>query len=274
MEPKASELSNQVRTINDAHQAALELPTDLQMLTDAKKEVETSRANAASSAKQASDGLEKINKAVAEITGASAESDKLLANIAGAYSAATTTGLAASFAERAKSLGTTTWVWVGLLVSALLAGAAIGYFRLQTMQQLMSKPAITVEFLWLNAAMSFLAIAAPVWFAWLATKQIGQRFRLAEDYAFKAAVARAYEGYRREAARLDPQLESRLFASALDRLDEAPLRFISTDEFSSPYQEMLSSPAFQRALEKFPDIRKTMLELVTRKSASSTQSTE
>lgn len=63
-----------------------------------------------------------------------------------------------------------------------------------------------------------------MWFAWLATKQIGQRFHLAEDYAFKASVAKAYEGYRKEAARIDPEFEARLFGSALTRLDEAPLR--------------------------------------------------
>ena len=80
---------------------------------------------------------------------------------------------------------------------------------------------------------------APLWFAWLASKQIGQRFKLAEDYAFKASVAKAYEGYKTEAARLDKDFEARLFSSALTRLEEAPLRFMNNTEHSSPVHEMI-----------------------------------
>lgn len=64
---------------------------------------------------------------------------------------------------------------------------------------------------WTQALLAFVGVAGPIWLAWLATKQIGQRSRLAEDYAFKASVAKAYEGYRKEAARLDEKLEARLF---------------------------------------------------------------
>jgi hypothetical protein len=34
------------------------------------------------------------------------------------------------------------------------------------------------------------------------TRQVGQLFKLAEDYAFKASISRAYEGYRKEANRM------------------------------------------------------------------------
>jgi hypothetical protein len=54
-----------------------------------------------------------------------------------------------------------------------------------------------------DVVLSLLSIGAPIWLAWQATKQIGQRFRLSEDYAFKASISRAYEGFRREAARID-----------------------------------------------------------------------
>jgi hypothetical protein len=112
--------------------------------------------------------------------------------------------------------------------------------------------------------MSVFTIGAPIWLAWVATRQISQRFRLAEDYAFKASVARAYEGYRREAARLDPELEARLFASSLDRLEEAPLRFVATEEHSTPYQELLASPGFHKALDRFPDLRESFSNLLKR----------
>ncbi|WKL56750.1 hypothetical protein Q1W73_13885 [Asticcacaulis sp. ZE23SCel15] len=124
------------------------------------------------------------------------------------------------------------------------------------------------QWIWLEAAMSILSIAAPVWFAWLSTRQIGQRFKLAEDYGFKAAVAQAYEGYRKEAVRLDPQLEARLFGSALDRLEEPPSRFLPHVDHNSPYEALLESTGFQRALEKLPNLRETMQAVLDKVSAN------
>lgn len=88
--------------------------------------------------------------------------------------------------------------------------------------------------------------------AWLATRQISQRFRLAEDYSFKASLATAYEGYRREAARIDEQFEKDLFGSALRHLDQEPLRFMADADHSSPYAELLSSPVLKDAMAKIP----------------------
>jgi len=85
--------------------------------------------------------------------------------------------------------------------------------------------------------------------------QIGQRFRLAEDYAFKASVAKAYEGYRREAARIDKAFEARLFGSALTRLEEAPLRLVEAKTPGSPWHEFVESDAFREALKAIPGFR-------------------
>lgn len=272
LEPKGDLLEEKIKTISDAHQAALDLPTDMQTLRETMSELQLARDNTATISGLAESDIAAIREVVKGIGEQKDEAAKLVQNIGGAYHAATSAGLASAFAERAESLNRTVWGWVALLLGTLIAGAIIGYLRLELLQALMQDQKVTGERLWLNAAMSFLAIAAPVWFAWLATKQIGQRFRLSEDYAFKASVARAYEGYRREAARLDENLEKRLFTSALDRLDEPPLRFISTDEFSSPYQEMLASPGFQRMLEKFPDARASLLALVEKVGGKGTAS--
>jgi hypothetical protein len=84
-------------------------------------------------------------------------------------------------------------------------------------------------------------VGAPLWFAWVATKQLGQRFRLAEDYGFKASVAKAYEGYRRDAVRIDPRFEAQLFGIALRRLEEAPLRMIEEEAHGSPWHEFFNA---------------------------------
>ncbi|HIH9634886.1 TPA: hypothetical protein ACYVA5_005305 [Klebsiella pneumoniae] len=86
----------------------------------------------------------------------------------------------------------------------------------------------------------------------MATKQIGQRFRLSEDYAFKASISRAYEGFRSEASRIDKNLEVKLLASALSRLDELPLRLVETETHGSPYHELLTSDTFKEALKVVP----------------------
>jgi hypothetical protein len=113
----------------------------------------------------------------------------------------------------------------------------------------------------MQIVLSALSVGAPLWFAWLATKQIGQRFKLAEDYAFKASVAKAYEGYRREAARIDIAFESRLFSSALARLEEAPLRLIGATEHGSPFHELISSDAFLKAMEAVPALKTKFIDV-------------
>lgn len=253
--PRTEEIDAQVKVINEAHQSALDLPTDLQSLQEAREEIGKKTAEAQSNLDKSISVLGGVKRNADVIAKSEQEARQLISNIEAAYSAATTKGLAGAFTERANSLTASTRYWVGLLSVALLLGAAIGYVRLDAFQALIGKPGVDLQTVWINAAMSLLAIAAPVWFAWLATRQIGQRFRLAEDYAFKASVARAYEGYRKEAARLDPDLEARLFASALDRLDEPPLRFLSTEEHGSPYESLLASAGFQKALEKIPRLR-------------------
>lgn len=105
------------------------------------------------------------------------------------------------------------------------------------------------------------SLGAPLWFAWLSTKQIGQRFKLAEDYGFTASVAKAYEGYRKEAARIDEKLEARLFESALTRIEEAPLRFVDGVSHGTPWHELADSSGFKEALRNIPDFRDKVLSL-------------
>lgn len=80
----------------------------------------------------------------------------------------------------------------------------------------------------------------------MATKQISQRFKLAEDYDFKASVAKAYEGYKKEAAKIDKEFEARLFNVALTRLEEAPLRLVESANHGSPSHEFLDKSGLNK----------------------------
>ena len=89
---------------------------------------------------------------------------------------------------------------MGLLTS-LITGGIIGYYRFEALAKSLENTNPQGVVVWMNIVLSLISLAVPIWLAWLATKQINQRFRLSEDYAFKAPVAKAYEGYRRDAAR-------------------------------------------------------------------------
>ncbi|KPB56084.1 hypothetical protein [Pseudomonas coronafaciens] len=250
--PRTDSLEGMVGRIESAHDAADQLPTDLETLSEAQKKVsellrdaERDRAHVLTSR----ESVEELDKGMKERAG---EAVAILALCESAYSSATSLGLSAAFSERSKKLDSSMWIWVIGLVSALGLGGIFGTSQLQTLSKLMTTPDASPSLISLNLMLSVLSVGAPIWFAWLATKQIGQRFRLSEDYAFKASISRAYEGYRREAARIDPDLEAQLLQSALSRLDEQPLRLVESASYGSPWHELLSSDAVKDAAKTIP----------------------
>lgn len=273
LEPRSTALADMIERIEKAHDAADQLPTDLQSLEEARKKV-------ADLGRQATESLESANKEKAKIEAVRAKADEfdyklrqsakdadaIIARAEKAYSAATSHGLAAAFSERSKALDVSMWFWVAGLISALGAGAYFGSLRFQELANTLQTPTTSELSVLTNIVLSFLSVGAPVWIAWLATKQIGQRFRLSEDYAFKASVSRAYEGYRREAARIDDELEesrleARLLESALTRLDEQPLRLVEAATHGSPWHELLESEVVKDAFKTVPDFGRRVVQM-------------
>lgn len=263
--PKKEELEGRISDISRAHAAAESLPVDLQALTEARKTLAESIAEAkrtlAESVARAGEGLTSIKnnsqESYAEVEymkHLKEGAEKTLALCEEAYRASTTRGLASAFDQRAKRHGHSMLGWIAGLVLALFAGAYAGQERVQMLSTAVSVPDPKWSAIAMQALLSIASIAAPIWFAWIATKQIGQRFRLAEDYSFKASVAKAYEGYRKEAARIDPSFESRLFDSALTRLEEAPLRLVESETHGSPWHELIESEAFLKAMDMVPEL--------------------
>lgn len=239
----SSGLSAKIREINGAHAAAEALPATMQDLAEAQKAfseagkiVETDKLSVAQAKTDAESALGAIRTL-------ETQAQAKVANIDEAYSAATTLGLGKAFGDRAKALGLSTWGLVVLLAATLGVGAKISANRIEFVHDLMKRAMDTgknvpMDLLWANVTLTVVSVAAPVWFAWVLTKQIGQRFRLAEDYGFKASVAKAYEGYRREAVNVDDEMAKRLLGLALDRIDEAPIRLVERENHGSPMQEM------------------------------------
>jgi hypothetical protein len=260
--PNLALLSKQIEDIQSAHKVADSLPIDLQTLSEANNKV--TKASISASLNEAE--IEKsLNTSLLHLNlmeGINSKAEKIMEQCEDAYHITTTKGLAGAFDQRAGKLAWSMWAWVGGLVVALGLGSLIGSHRLELLSAALQAPNPNWGGVLIQTVLSLLSVGAPLWFAWLATKQIGQRFKLAEDYAFKASVAKAYEGYRKEAARIDPAFEARLFGSTLTRLDEAPLRLVDVGSHGSPWHELANSDAVRRAFDAAPDLRDKAFELL------------
>jgi hypothetical protein len=238
-------LDQKVQEILSAHAAAISLPADLQDLKDAKEEVASAVRKSLSAQTEAETHKGVASTDAAAIRIMREEAAKLVENCEDAYRITTSKGLAGAFQERANRLAWSMWVWVVGLVIALVCAYLVGGKAVDLFMRVLEgdQPKGAT----LQATLTALGVFAPLWFAWISTKQIGERFRLSEDYAFKASVSKAYEGYRREAANLDEAFAARLFSSALTRLDEAPLRLVETENHGSPWHELIKGIFSSRA---------------------------
>lgn len=261
LEPRTSPLKEMVSRIEQAHETAEQLPTDLESLREARKTIDKLVTESTADKAAALTAKTEIEKLQEELNGVSEEAQKVLEKCESAYSAATSVGLAAAFTERSDNLSKSMWFWIGSLILSLSAGGYFGSAQLQKLLELMVQKDISNLSMSINFIMAILSIGAPVWFSWLATKQIGQRFKLSEDYAFKASVSRAYEGFRREAARVDIEMEAKLLSSALTRLDELPLRLVEAESHGSPWHELASSNIVKQAMSKIPSFPDKVKEL-------------
>lgn len=236
-----ADIEAKLALISSAHQAAESLPTDLDELRHARNTLVNINGQSATDAAAIKGMKDEVDSLLEQVKASKVEATLLVENCEDAYQITTTQGLAAAFEVKANSLSESIRWWVGGLTVALLAVAGLGYNRIHVLTAILAgEPkwgTVTLNFL-----LSAISVGAPLWFAWIATKQIGQRFRLAEDYSFKASVAKAYEGYRKQAVRIDPKFEARLFDIALSRLDEAPLRMVESESHGSPWHEALSWP--------------------------------
>jgi hypothetical protein len=261
LEPRAKRFNEMVERIERANAAADQLPVDLESLREAQKTIETVLSTVKSDQTKIGGLATDANSDKASLTAKVKEAEDIVARCSAAYAASTSHGLAAAFAERSSALAFSMWVWVAGLISALGLGSWIGSSQLRNFSDLIKQPGSDPTIAAINLVLTLLSVGATVWFSWVATKQVGQRFRLAEDYAFKASVSRAYEGYRREAANIDETFVARLFSSALSRLDEQPLRLVETTTHGSPWHELASSDVIRKATEIVPGFADSVIRL-------------
>lgn len=253
-EADESLLNDKVVRINDAAEAAEDLPETLASLKNSRAIALDATKNIDEWAALSKSSFEKIIALEADLNHHSERAKSIIEECDNALGSSTSAALAASFKERALALKKDGELWVTYLAIALVLGGVIAAIRIWLLQDVLtSEPRWGVVLM--HVTLSALALGGPLWFAWIATRQVSYLFKLAEDYSYKSAVATAYEGYRKQAMQLNPDFVSRLFSSALNRLDEPPLRVMDSPVDGSPYQEFLRSSVAKEAFEKVPQLK-------------------
>lgn len=268
MEQKIPDLESKLVLITDAHEAAESLPADLATLEEARGKVAKCKTDAETDAGEIASKKTQSVLDVKALAEKLIEAEGLINQLKDLHRVGTSTTLAGAFQAKAKSLSITVWGWSAILTAALVAIVIIGYLRVDAVTTAMNAAVVQWDAVWVNVFLTLFSVSAPVWLAWVATKQIAQRFRLAEDYAYKASISNAYEGYRREAVNLDTAFQTRLFDSALTRLDEVPGRLVDSETHGSPLHELLDSDAIKQAIKQVPDFAQQVKTLATGALAS------
>lgn len=260
IEPNLDDLKQTIEQIKDARETAQTLPADLASLNDARKAVEELRKLAASDVFEIGKDKKSANADAASLKRVLAENEGLMKQLLELQRIGTSTALASAFDIRAKELSKSVVGWGWVLFFALSCGVVIGLFRVNEIHEAMKVSVINWEGVWINVLMTIFSVSAPVWLGWVATSQIKQRFRLAEDYAYKSSISNAYEGYRREAVALDVTFRDKLFGSALTRLDELPGRLVDKESHGSPLHELLASQTLRDAVNAIPNFGKNLVD--------------
>lgn len=249
--PKQDNLKQHLENISILVNQAKEFNIDIKILAEAREEIRKIQKESIEDLKSTKDNMEDIEKKCYQVASFYETTKSYAEKSQEAYRITTTTGLAAAFAEKAKRLEISINIWLATLIISLAAGILIGWFRYDSLVQVISDPNLTISKSIMHMMLSIISIGAPIWLAWLSTRQIGQRFQLAEDYSYKATLGKVYEGYKKEAANFDHQVSFKLFESALKHLDEPPLRLVDHAVHGSPLHDLLDTSATKEFVKAF-----------------------
>lgn len=151
-------------------------------------------------------------------------------------------GLAASFAERVRSLELTKWMWMAGFVGAIGGLIWVG-------QQVFGAPVPPGSTLLSEFAKRLPLLGPMIWLGWFSAIQYGNVMRVQEDYAFKEASSKAFAGYRDYLETMqsvqvsDGQSAlSLLTASTIEILAREPLRILDRSAHDvSPAQAVVKA---------------------------------
>lgn len=240
---KDDELNGMVETANaaveTASKAVVQIEQEGQQATDTLTIIEQHKITALDdlatiqgSKKEVESDEDKIRNLVAEFTKLAEELtankktqkelfeefEKYRLKIDGLLGDANRTGMAASFTNRRL------WLIAPLAGWLVVFGFSIGglwYMGVTYIAPILNSNSATP---WEQLPLR-LALTAPfVWLGWFSARQYGFTSRLREDYAYKEASAKSFEGYKREAKEVDTEMLKKLLEQAIRNLGDNPIR--------------------------------------------------
>jgi hypothetical protein len=164
------------------------------------------------------------------------EFDNYRNKIDGLLGDANRTGMAASFTNRRLWLIAPIVGWLAVFGFSIFGLWYIGDEHIAPI--LKTNSAILWEQLPLR-----LALTAPlIWLGWFSARQYGFTSRLREDYAYKEASSKSFEGYKREAKEVEPEMLKKLLEQAIQNLGDNPIRiYEGKNNHSSPTHELFDN---------------------------------
>lgn len=194
---------NEIKSVQEAVAGSQNL---LKMLTETGRRIDEVEGNAKSLHEQLQVATDSAQQ--------SAETIKSL------LPEATSAGLAASFGNRARTVSNSIKWWSG----GFLAG--IGLLIVGIVASVYFFDAPSDKFDWLTLVRRLVFAAPGVWLAWYCARGMSTAIKLRESYAFKEAMSRAFEGYKKQMVDLDAQYQGSDLAA---KLSESVLAIMATD---------------------------------------------
>jgi len=159
-----------------------------------------------------------------------------------------TSSLGGAFQKKADNAKKLDLAWLVVLLIGIGSIICLGYLRYPVMTELIRERA-EIPYLSFQMLVSVFSLSGPIWLSWVATRRLANTFAISEDYAYKAAIAQAYQGYRDSVKDADPLMQQRLFATVVTQLDANPVRFLSDVHPASPLQDLLQQKWMEDALK-------------------------
>ncbi|MBV8036309.1 hypothetical protein [Roseateles sp.] len=224
-----------------ATEAAAKVAADAAQVAKAEK-TSTSLVVGMTEAKERADGMNvKLGEYEQGILDKMARFKELEAKIEGLVPGATSAGLAAAFRDQKERFKKPQLAWVGVFVVAVVALLFAAVVGLPASNE--SWDAI------LRHLVNRLPLVGPlIWLAIYSGHHYNMALRMQEEYAFKEAVSRAFEGYKREMEGIDASSEDQarplvtLCENVLTALAERPGRiYEGGTDVATPMSPLLAT---------------------------------
>lgn len=214
----------------------------------AKNAADTAKTDIETIKTDATNALSAALKAQKEAETHALEAQNKLAETIKTLEKSITASLGGAFAEKERESRSRDKLWLYLLTASVFSLWWVGSARYEQITILIASKATVEQFL-VQALFGLSTLSAPIWLAWLATKRLSKTYAISEDYAYKSAVAQAYQGYRDTVKDGDEQMRLRLFATVITQLDASPVRFISNQHPGTPWQDLMNQSWMQEILK-------------------------